>query len=136
MNVVVLTFSNWYSVTGSYFFEEASHPAPLGNLDLLGGNFFSAQEHLRAADCWVICASNESLSNNAAICSSAPVVAAVNAFTSSNNMTYVQSLVKQAQTQIYNDAPYAWIGALRLIWGDGSIVWSKAAVKGFDIDPL
>jgi hypothetical protein len=46
------------------------------------------------------------------------------------------SLMQQAQAQVYNDAPYAWIGTLGLFFGDGSIVWNNQVVSGFSPDPL
>ncbi len=35
-----------------------------------------------------------------------------------------------------SDAPYGWIGALKLWYGDGSIVWQKNVVNSFLLDPV
>jgi hypothetical protein len=63
---------------------------------------------------------------------------AVNAFfTNSSDPAYLQSLVQAAQAQIYQDAPYAWLGTfgLWLPWG-GSIVWKTGVITGFQVAPV
>jgi hypothetical protein len=51
-------------------------------------------------------------------------------------MTQLLALCKSAQQQIYNDAPYYWVGQMKLFTGDGSIAWQKSVVKSFYVDPL
>jgi hypothetical protein len=61
----------------------------------------------------------------------------VNSFTSTNNITKIQQLCTAAQKQIYDDAPYAWLGTFGL-WlpPGGSLVWKNGVVKGFLVDPV
>jgi hypothetical protein len=37
---------------------------------------------------------------------------------------------------VYNDAPYIWLGALKLVFGGGSVVWDKNVVSGMLVDPV
>jgi hypothetical protein len=61
---------------------------------------------------------------------------AVDAFFSSNNVTYIQSQVEKAQVQAYNDAALITIG-LGLWYGNGSLAWQKGVVQNqFLVDPL
>ena len=58
-------------------------------------------------------------------------------FTDSTDTAYMQSVVAAAQAQIYNDAPYAWLGTFGL-WlpPGGSIVWKTGVISSFFVDPL
>jgi hypothetical protein len=40
-----------------------------------------------------------------------------------------------AQAQIYNDAPYAWLGVMKLWDVGGSVVWDKSLINNFYMDP-
>lgn len=57
------------------------------------------------------------------------------AFTQSSNVTYIQSLVAQAQKQVYDDAPYAWFGVTGLWTVSGSPVWKTSLIKSMLFDP-
>ena len=76
--------------------------------------------------------SNTSLFGNSAIYYNPTVQACVNAMTSTSNISAIQTLCKPAQAQIYNDAPYAWIGQITL-WGQagGSLVWTPRSCPVF-----
>jgi ABC-type transport system substrate-binding protein len=73
---------------------------------------------------------------NYAIYSNPVVQAWVDGFFSVTNMTELQLLGLKAQQQINNDAPYIWVGAPTLPLADGSIVYDKAVISGFLMDPL
>ncbi|MGA3407101.1 MAG: hypothetical protein ABSD49_15335 [Candidatus Bathyarchaeia archaeon] len=107
----------------------------MGQLNNIGGNWVSPLS-LTPADYWLGFVSNTSVFNNFAVYYNPVVQKAVDAFTTSGNITYIQSLLKVAQAQVYNDAPYAWLGANRLWNIDGSLVWDKSVVKSFYLDPL
>ena len=70
----------------------------------------------------------------AAIYSNPTVQACVNSFTTTSNVSQIQSLCTSAQKQIYNDAPYARLGVNKLWYVDGSLVWQKNVVKSFNVD--
>lgn len=70
---------------------------------------------LSPADYWLTFVSNQSSYGNWAIYSNPTIVNAALAFTQSSNVTYIQSLVAQAQKQVYDDAPYAWFGVTGIV---------------------
>jgi ABC-type transport system substrate-binding protein len=66
-----------------------------------------------------------------------PVVqTCIDSFFSTANTTQQQSLMLQAQQQINSDAPYIWLGTPTLPLADGSIVYDKAIISSFLLDPL
>lgn len=90
---------------------------------------------LSPADYWLTFVSNQSSYGNWAIYSNPTVVNAALAFTQSSNVTYIQSLVAQAQKQVYDDAPYAWFGVTGLWTVSGSPVWKTSLIKSMLFDP-
>jgi hypothetical protein len=43
---------------------------------------------------------------------------------------------KQAQQQVYDQAPYIWIGIFKLVLGDGSVAYQKNVINSFYFDPM
>ena len=126
------TFANPY---GSYQ-TDLQDTSQIGNLALIGSDGAWAPDALTPADNWVSFVSNESFFGNFANYYNPIVQSCVNAFTSTTNTSYIQALCTKAQTQIYNDAPYAWLGVLRLWDIDGSLVWQKGVINSFALDPV
>ena len=60
----------------------------------------------------------------------------VDAWTSTGDLTVITDLCTKAQAQYYNDAPYIWLGATKLPFGAGSVVWNKTIVNSLLLDPL
>ena len=54
----------------------------------------------------------------------------------SANQTYIMQLAKQAQADVYNQAPYIWIGVFQLVLGDGSVAYQKSVINSFYFDPM
>ncbi len=137
VNIEVLAPSSyiagWY--VGS-FTQQVADAAKLGHLNFDFGGLAWAPGALTPADYWVTFVSNQS-TNNFALYNNPTVQACDNAFTSSSNVSYIQSVCRPAQAQIYKDAPYAWIGVNGL-WepSGGSLVWKNSVIKGFLADPL
>ncbi len=134
VNIEISVGNAFWSPYGTYSYDLQS-ASQMGQLNNVGGNWVSPLS-LTPADYWLGFVSNRSVFNNFAVYSNPVVEKAVDAFTSSDNITYIQSLLKVAQAQVYNDAPYAWIGSNRLWNIDGSLVWDKSVVKSFYLDPL
>jgi ABC-type transport system substrate-binding protein len=63
-------------------------------------------------------------------------VALVNAMDNSNNQTQILALMKAAQADVYNDAPYIWIGVIEYPYGDGSDAWQKSVISNAYFDPF
>jgi len=134
VDILVQDTSSYYTPYSSYS-SEVSSASQIGSLSLLGAEEWGPAT-LTPADYWFTFVSNESLYGNWAAYSSPSVVACANSFTSSTNTSYIQSLCKVAQQQIYNDAPYAWLGLVTLWYAAGSLVWQKSVVSGFLVDPV
>ncbi len=134
MNIEVEAIAVYGAPYVSYA-QEAADPASIGNLGLLGGTDW-APSTLAPGQSWFLFVSNQAAYGNWAIYSNPVVQACVNAFATSGNVSYIQSLCTSAQTQIYKDAPYAWLAVNQLWDADGSAVWIKGTVNSFLMDPL
>lgn len=134
VNIVEQTPALFDSYLGAYT-SELADPAGVGNIafpyDSVGWGPFAPTP----VDNPISFVSNTSLFGNSAVYYNPTVQACVDAMTSTSNVSSIQSLCTAAQTQIYNDAPYAWIGQITL-WGQagGSLVWNKNVVSGFQVD--
>ncbi len=124
--------SLFYTPYGSYSYE-VNNSAAIGNLVEYFGTW--AVDRMTAADNWITFVSNQSYAGNTALYSNPLVQSAITALLTSGNSTYIHSQLAQAETQIYNDAPYAWLGVMKLWFADGSLVWNKQVVKSFYEDP-
>jgi peptide/nickel transport system substrate-binding protein len=133
VNLNVLLQPELYTMEfNPYVYENASQ---MGNLAEIGVPDW-APALLTPADNWIDLVSNSSVGGNFAVYSNPIVEKCVDSFTSTTNISLIQSLCKPAQSQIYSDAPYAWFGSLKLWLGDGSLVWNKNVVSGFYGDPM
>jgi peptide/nickel transport system substrate-binding protein len=124
--------SVFYTPYGSYSYE-LQNAAQIGNLVEYFGTW--AADRLTAADDWITFVSNQSYAGNTAIYSNPIVQNAITALLSSDNVTFIHSQLAAAEQQIYNDAPYAWLGVMKLWYADGSLVWKKNVINSFYVDP-
>ncbi len=136
VNVEVLLSSTYYAPYGTYQ-TNVNNAQRLGQLAFVNGGFGWGPATLTPADYWVTFVSCTSVWGNWAGYCNPTVQKAVDAFTSSTDVSYIQSLVEKAQNQINEDAPYAWIGTFGL-WEPpgGSLVWKSSVVSDFLVDPL
>jgi len=88
------------------------------------------------ADNWLLSVNNQTASNNWAIYSNPTVQTCVNDWTNGASNSTLISDCTAAQKQVYNDAPYLWLGTLKLVFGAGSVVWNKDVVKSMLLDPV
>jgi ABC-type transport system substrate-binding protein len=136
VNVIVQTNGPFYSVLGSYA-SELANPQPIGQLAFVNSGFGWGPATLTPADYWVSFVSNQSTWGNYAIYYNPIVQNCVNSFTNGSDQAAIQSACTAAQAQLYQDAPYAWVGTFGL-WepSGGSIVWKTGVVTGFYTDPV
>jgi hypothetical protein len=87
------------------------------------------------ADSWLFWANLNSPSGNYANYGNSVVQGCVNSWFNGADVTSITNLCTAAQAQIYNDAPYIWVGSPTMAFGAGSVVWNKNVVKGFLMDP-
>lgn len=105
-----------------------------GQLSILGGGGYGPSGVLVPSDYWVTFTTANGGGNWAAYNNSA-VNNEVYSFFRSNNITYIQSQLKLAQQQVYNDAPYVYLGiTLPSAGGDTFVVWNNKVISHFWYD--
>ncbi len=131
VNILALTSSAIFAPLGSY-------STNLQNSQQLGNFYYTnwAPAALTPADYWVTFVSNQSLFGNFAVYYKPVVQNCVSLFTQSSNTSLIQAACEPAQKQIYNDAPYIWLGVNTLWYLSGSIAWKTGSIKSFIIDPV
>jgi len=134
VNLEVLQSTSYYAPYGT-FSTNVANAAQIGQLSILGGSVW-APAALTPADYWIGFVNNGSLWGNWAGYYNPTVQGCVNGFSTSANVSYIQSVCRPAQTRIYNDAPYAWLGFPKLWYASGSFVWKTGVVKNFYLDPV
>ena len=133
VNIDLAQVSDYQSSFGTYAFN-LNNSAIEGQITVCGGFTWGPSE-LTPADAWVDFLSNTSTWGNTAVYYNPLVQNAIDTFFSSNNVSQIQSVIKQAQQQVYNDAPLITV-QLGLLYGDGSLVWQNGVIKSFLVDPL
>jgi peptide/nickel transport system substrate-binding protein len=136
VNLEVLTTNQVLAPMGN-FTTNVQNAQEIGQLNFVNAGAGWGPAALTPADYWQTFVSNESTYGNYAVYSNPIVQKCVNSFTLSDNVTYIQQLCKAAQEQLYNDAPYAWVGVSgSWLPSGGSSVYNKNVIKGFLLDPL
>lgn len=133
VEITTLQGSTYWAPYGSYT-TNLQNAKQLGHLSFLGGQFW-APSALSPTDYWTSFVSSRSLWGNWAVYSNPTVEKGVGLLASSGSQTDILAGLKDAQQQIYNDAPYAWIGTCNLWYVDGSFVWDKSVIKSVLFDP-
>lgn len=136
VNLEVLTEDQTLAPMGNYE-TNVQNAQQIGQLDFVNAGGGWGPGALTPADYWQSFVSNASVWGNYAAYYNPVVQTCVDSFTQSANISYIQSVCKAAQQQLYNDAPYAWIGVSKAwIPPGGSTVYNKNVIKGFLLDPL
>jgi peptide/nickel transport system substrate-binding protein len=92
-------------------------------------------DYLGPTDYWTVFASGASPYGNFALYDSPAVDNAVSLMAHTNNLTAIVNALKVAQKQVYDDAPYAWLFAEKLLFVDGTWVWNKNIIKSMYMVP-
>jgi ABC-type transport system substrate-binding protein len=88
------------------------------------------------ADSWLTWVSNDTSANNYAVYYNPVVQTCVNDITNGTPQAQLTAACTAAQKQVYDDAPYIWLGSVKLFFGGGSLVWNNAVIKSFLADPV
>ncbi|MDH2900166.1 MAG: ABC transporter substrate-binding protein [archaeon] len=135
VNLQVETESDAMSVLGNYQ-TNVANAQQIGQLTFIDSGGGWGPTALTPADDWQSFVSNTSTWGNQAAYYNPIVQSCVNGFFSADSTSTLQSLCTAAQKQIYNDAPYAWIGVSRAWLPEGgSTVYNKNVISGFLLDP-
>jgi len=138
VNIAVIPGSEW---TLPYVAGAGSYSAGLAaaqtvsNLSWFGTGTF-APGAVTPADAWILFANYNTPANDYAIYANPTVQKCVDAWTSTNDENLIRQLCTAAQLQMYNDAPYIWLGSIKLVFGGGSVAWQKSVVSGMLLDPV
>ncbi len=138
VNVDVLPSSEWGLplVAGAGSYSAGSAVAQqVGHLTWFGSATF-APGAPTPADAWFLFVNKNTPANDYAIYTNPVVQKCVDAFTSTTNVAAIQQICTAAQLQIYNDAPYIWLGAVKLVFGGGSVAYQKSVISGMLLDPV
>ncbi len=133
VNIQLAQVSDYDSNFGTYSFN-LNNTANEGQITVCGGFTWGPSE-LTPADAWVDFLSNTSTWGNTAVYYNPVVQNGIDTFFTSDNVSLIKSAIKQAQIQVYNDAPMVTI-QLGLLYGDGSLVWQNGVIKSFLVNPL
>ena len=128
MTIETETSGNYFSVFGGYSTNVAD-AQQIGQLAWVDGGF-GFGPYGAPSDYWSAFVSNNSVWGNWAGYSNPIVQKCVNDFGTTADMTQIVTDCTAAQRQIYNDAPYDWLGTfgLWLVYG-GSTVWNNHVIK-------
>src|SRR5208337_797308 len=94
-----------------------------------------APEAPTPADGWVMFVNSKSPTGNFANYGNPIVDNCVNSWFTTADVTAIKVACTAANKQVYDDAPYIWLGNPTLAFGGGSVVWDKTVVKSFLMDP-
>jgi ABC-type transport system substrate-binding protein len=135
VQITVETPDQFYSVHGTYGYTQ-SVANQTGQLSWVDGGAGWGNSNPGPSDYWSAFVSNQSNFGNFAIYYNPTVQKCVDSFVQTSDESLIKQLCTAAQAQIYNDAPYAWIGQFKL-WlpAGGSTVWSKNVISSFLLDP-
>ncbi len=101
---------------------------------LLGSSSAFCPDYLAPSDYWTTFVTNSSAAGDWSMYNS-PAADTALTLLSGNNTAATLAELKIAQQQVYNAAPFAWLFAPKLLFTDGSWVYSKAAVAGLLMVP-
>jgi ABC-type transport system substrate-binding protein len=133
VNVIVTTPSQYappYVAGAGTYQVEVNESQTIAQLMWFGTATFAPDEPT-PADSWLTWVSNETSANNYAIYSNPVVQTCVNDITNGTPAAALTTACTAAQLQIANDAPYVWLGSVKLFFGGGSIVYNNQIVKSF-----
>lgn len=138
VNIEVTAPSQW---TLPYVGQDSPYSAALGSAQQEAqlawfGSATWAPSTATPADAWIYFVSYNSPSGNGAIYGNPVVQKCVDNFLSTVNETLITNSCTAAYKQVYDDAPYVWLGTPKLAFGGGSVVWDNSVVKSALIDPL
>jgi peptide/nickel transport system substrate-binding protein len=138
VNIQVLPGSEYAlpNIAGASSYSAALADAnQIGQLSWFGTGTF-APGAATPADAWILFANQNTPANNWAIYANPVVQKCVDSWTSTGDLTTIRNLCTQAQAQIYNDAPYIWLGTVKLVFGGGSVAYDKNVIQNLYLDPL
>ncbi|MGA2665404.1 MAG: ABC transporter substrate-binding protein [Nitrososphaerales archaeon] len=115
--------------------QEVNESQTIAQITWFGTGTFAPDEPT-PADSWLTWVSDLTSANNFAIYSNPTVQICVNDLTNGTPEAALVTACTAAQAQVSHDAPYIWLGSVKLFFGGGSIVYNNQVVKSFLGDPV
>ena len=137
-NIIITTPSQYgppYVAGSGTYQEEVSESQTIANIMWFGTATFAPDEPT-PADSLLTWVSNETSANNWAIYYDPVVQTCINDLTNGTPAAALTSACTAAQQAVANDAPYVWLGSVKLFFGGGSIVYNNKLIKSFLADPV
>jgi ABC-type transport system substrate-binding protein len=138
VNIIVTTPSQYsppYVAGSGTYTQEVSEASTIAQIMWFGTATFAPDEPT-PADSLLTWVSNLTSANNWAIYYNPTVQTCVNDLTNGTPQAALITACTAAQAQVASDAPYIWLGSLKLFFGGGSIVYNNHIVKSFLADPV
>lgn len=138
VNVIVTTPTEYappYVAGAGTYPEEVAQAQTIANIMWFGTATFAPDEPT-PADSLLTWVSNATSANNYAIYYNPVVQTCIDDLTNGTPQAALITACTTAQAQVAHDAPYVWLGAVKLFFGGGSIVYNNQIVKSFLIDPV
>jgi peptide/nickel transport system substrate-binding protein len=129
----VSSYSNWIAPYNGATIGNKSTVLALADITFEGAPSYGQVENV-PADNWITFVTYHGF--NLAFWQTNATDALANALTTSNNQTLINSLLAQAQKDVYEQAPYIWIGVFQLVVGDGSVAYKHSVINSFYFDPM
>ena len=133
LQIQVYSYSNWISPYNSATINNKSTITSLADMTFEGAPSYGQVENV-PADNWITFTTSHGF--NLAFWSTNATNSLANALISSDNQTLINSLLAQAQKDVYDQAPYIWIGVFQLVLGDGSVAYKHSVINNFYFDPM
>jgi ABC-type transport system substrate-binding protein len=133
VNIQVMTFAQWCASMCQTYSAEAANPSSVAGICAYCWQTTLA---LTPVDEWNTPVSSTSPVGNEAIYSTPTTQACITAFENGSSTAQIKSICSAAQKQIYDDAPYIWLGSNGLWDLSGTIVWRTSAISNMYGDPL
>jgi ABC-type transport system substrate-binding protein len=138
VTVVVTTPSQWGPplVAGyTSYTAELNQSQQASNLAWFGAGGTFAPDEPTPADSLLTWVSNESITQNSAIYYNPTVQICVDDLTNGASQSALISACTAAQQVVAEQAPYIWLGSVKLSFGGGDVVYNNQVVKSFLMDP-
>ena len=138
VTVVVTTPSEWGPpLVAGYegYTAELNVSQQSSNLAWFGAGGTFAPDEPTPADSLLTWVSNESVTQNSAIYYNPTVQICVDDLTNGASQSALISACTAAQQVVAEQAPYIWLGTLKLSFGGGDVVYNNQVIKSLLMDP-
>lgn len=129
----VYSYSNWIAPYNAATISNKTGLQQLADITFEGAPSYGQVENV-PGDNWITFTTYHGF--NLAFWQTNATQELANALVSSSNDTLIHNLLQQAQADVYNQAPYIWIGVFQLVLGDGSVAYKHSVIQNFYFDPM